>query len=115
MTSGSVRVIAVRAAVIVVCVAGVAGMIVASILDNSGAALTFGLVTAVAVLCLMVATAVTTAARPVDGEAGDTAMRLEAAVAELVAAGTDEAPLRNVVREAVRLGRQTAAEERNPP
>src|SRR5687767_2902941 len=49
----------VRRVVIAVCVAGIAGMIVSSIADNTGAALTAGLVTAIAVLCLIVATAVT--------------------------------------------------------
>ena len=49
----------VRRVVIGVCVAGIAGMIVSSIADNTGAALTAGLVTAIAVLCLIVATAVT--------------------------------------------------------
>ena len=49
---------AVRRAVIAVCVVGIAGMIAGSVADNNGMALTFGLVTAVAVLCLMVAPAV---------------------------------------------------------
>jgi hypothetical protein len=55
MSAGVVRII-----VMVVCAAGVAGMIVTSVLGHNGAALTFGLITAVAVLCMMVATAVTT-------------------------------------------------------
>lgn len=49
---------AVRRVVVVVGALGIAGMIAGSIADNNGVALTFGLVTAVAVLCLMVATAV---------------------------------------------------------
>jgi hypothetical protein len=42
---------------LVVCAAGIAGMIVTSILNHNGAAVTFGLITAVAVLCSMVAKA----------------------------------------------------------
>ena len=63
---------AVRGAVIVVCVGGIAGMIIGSVADNNAVALTFGLVTAAAVACLIVVTAVSaptadavsTAARP---------------------------------------------------
>ncbi len=49
----------VRRTAVVVCAGGIAGMIVSSILNHNGAAITFGLVTATAVLCSMVATAVT--------------------------------------------------------
>src|SRR3954468_11501030 len=49
----------VRWVVIGVCAVGIAGMIGGSAVDNSDLALTFGLITAAAVLCLMVATAVT--------------------------------------------------------
>lgn len=92
---------AVRRAVVAVCVAGIAGMIVSSIADATGAALTFGLVTAVAVLCSMVATAV--AGRPDEAQAA----RVEAGVQELVAAGADEDAVRRLVGDAVRMGRQT--------
>lgn len=54
---------AVRRIVAVICVVGVAGMIASSAAESSGAALTFGLITAVAVLCSMVATAVTSGCR----------------------------------------------------
>ncbi len=94
---------AVRAVVLVVCAAGVAGMIVASVLDAEGAALTFGLVTAVAVACLIVATAVAGTAGgagPVDEER---AAQVEQLVQELVAAGADEAAVRRLVQEASRL------------
>jgi hypothetical protein len=88
------------------CAAGVAGMIVASVLDANGAALTFGLVTAVAVACLMVATAV---AGPDAGRAlppdEERAERVERFARQLVAAGAEEPLVRALVREAVRLGR----------
>ena len=48
---------AVRLTVIAICVAGIAGMIVSSVADNSGAALTFGALPAVAVLVLIAVTA----------------------------------------------------------
>jgi hypothetical protein len=92
--------------VIGLCGAGVAGMIVASILNANGAALTFGLVTAAAVACLMVATAV---AGPAIGRAvppdEERAERIERMVRQLAAAGAEEPLLRALVREAVRLGR----------
>jgi hypothetical protein len=93
----------VRRVVIGVCVIGIAGMIAGSVADNSAVALTFGLVTAAAVACLIVATAVsppTTATFDEDGAA-----RVEDQVGRLVAAGADEAAVRALVREAVRLGR----------
>ena len=96
----------VRRVVLGVCVAGIAGMIVSSIADNTGAAMTFGLVTAVAVLCLMVATSVTGAAR-VGAESHLEALsdEVETKVAELTEKGADETELRQLVRAAVRLGR----------
>lgn len=48
----------VRWIVMGVCAAGIAGMIVSSIVDANGAALAFGLVTAIAVVGLIVATTV---------------------------------------------------------
>jgi hypothetical protein len=97
----------VRRIVVLLCVAGVAGLIVTSILDAQAAAVTIGLLTAAAVLCLIVATAVTQAplphARPAFDE--EQAERVEALVADLITAGADEAALRCLVREAVHLGR----------
>lgn len=101
---------AVRRIVIAVCVVGIAGMIVSSILDNTGAALTAGLITAVAVLCLIVATAVTRtdpaheapgAAQAVESLAAE----VEEGITSLVEAGADETRVREVVGAAVRLGR----------
>ena len=47
-----------RRLVLVVFVGGIAGMIVGSIADNNGIAITFGLITAVAAICLMLVTSV---------------------------------------------------------
>lgn len=92
---------AVRRVVIAVFVLGIAGMIAFSIADNSGGALTSGLITAAASLCLMVATAVTPKAEDDTGEA------LEQRIGELVAQGADEDDVRALVRDAIAFGRTT--------
>jgi hypothetical protein len=97
----------IRRIVLGVCVAGIAGMIVASIADRTGAAITAGLVTAVSVLCLILVTA---AAGPeaFGGSAGpdDTALAdIERRVADLVAGGADEAEVRSLVRAVRRTAR----------
>lgn len=88
-------------------------MIVSSIADQTGAAMTFGLVTAVAILCLMVATSVTrdpAARAPLAGDAADNddgpEQRLEERIAALAAAGADETALRSLVGEAIAFGRR---------
>jgi hypothetical protein len=103
----------VRLVVIAVCVGGVAGMIVTTVVHHDGAALTFGIVTGVAVLCLMVATAVTAApGLPMASE--EAAARVETAVVALVAQGADEADVRNLVRDAVGLGRKLGPSPARP-
>jgi hypothetical protein len=100
-----VSAIVVRRLVWVVCWLGIGGMIAASIADNVGAAMTAGLVTAVAALCLIVATAVTRGtAGAVDERA---AQDLEARITALVAAGADEAQVRDLVRAARGFGATT--------
>lgn len=112
MTPGSAGTTAVtartvRRIVVVLCVAGLAGLIVTSILDATGAAITVGLCTAAAVLCLIVATAVgqprSVPAAPDFDEVQ--AAAVERQVVDLVAGGADETALRSLVRDAVRLGR----------
>jgi hypothetical protein len=90
-------------------------LIVTSVLDRTGAAVAIGLVTAAAVLCLIVATAVAPPAAPfrAPAPAGDSApaldeeqaARVEDIVVGLVTGGADESAVRDLVREAVRLGR----------
>ncbi|MDQ6617531.1 MAG: hypothetical protein M3083_22990 [Actinomycetota bacterium] len=113
---------AVRTSALVVCVAGIAGMIVTSILNHNGAAVTFGLITAVAVLCSMVAKAVAAEAErrlggqpslpgpgPEPALATDAlAEMVEDRVQAVIASGADEAAVRQLVGEAVRLGRTLA-------
>ena len=95
---------AVRRAVFAVCVVGIAGMIVTNIADNSGGSMTFGLVTAAAVLCLIVATAVS---RPAGGDSEELGASVEAGISAVVAQGADEDDVRALVADAVRLGRAT--------
>lgn len=92
----------VRAVVLVICAVGVVGMIVTSVAGSNAGALTFGLVTAAAVACSMVATAVgaPTAGAVVDEER---AAAVEALVARLVAGGADEELVRELAREASQL------------
>ena len=106
----------VRWVVIGVCAAGIAGMIVGSVVDNNDVALTFGLITAAAVLCLMVATAVSPASGPEGQAAFDEgqAARVEHLVSRLVAAGAEEDAVRQLVGEAVRLGRSTGRTQEIP-
>ena len=97
---------AVRAVVLVVCAAGIAGMIVTSVQGNDGAALTVGLITASAVLGLILVSAVAppgAAAGPEDEEAA--AAELEDLVQALVREGADERAVRDLVRAALGLSR----------
>jgi hypothetical protein len=97
----------VRRLVVVVCVAGIGGMIAGSVADNNAVAMTFGLVTAAAALCLIVATAVGGRA---PGLAGERSARVEQLAADLVAGGADDGAIRRLVRESVRLGRDVPAD-----
>jgi dipeptide/tripeptide permease len=94
----------IRLIVIVLCAAGIAGMIVASVAgNNNGWVVTFGLLTAVSVIVLMAFSAAnrSTAAAVDDSVAA----RVETRVRNLVEAGADETAVRDLVRDAVRLGR----------
>jgi hypothetical protein len=100
---------AIRRIVITVCVVGVAGMIGGSIANSIGLAITAGVITAVAVLCLIL---VTSAAGPAAFDApppvdDDAAADLERRIEQLVAAGADEADVRSLVRAAARFARRT--------
>jgi len=120
------RTSAIRIAVLVVCAVGIVGMIVTSATKHNGAAITFGLITAVAVVCQMVATTVLNEARGLPGAplgpgaalagapsdasgAEGEAARVESDIQGLVAAGADEEAVRDLARHAVHLGRRTSA------
>ena len=99
----------IRRVVIALCAAGVVGMIVASITDHIGIAITSGMVAAVAVLCLILVTAAAGpaafAAPPaVDEQAAED---LERRVQHLVEAGADETEVRSLLRAAGRLHRRS--------
>jgi hypothetical protein len=99
----------IRRVVIALCAAGVVGMIVASITDHIGIAITSGMVAAVAVLCLILVTAAAGpaafAAPPaVDEQAAED---LERRVQHLVEAGADETEVRSLLRAAGRLYRRS--------
>lgn len=92
----------IRRLLIAACVAGVAGMIVTSIVDSADGALTFGLLTAAAAFGMILVTAVTTggSARSED----DLGEAVEERVTALVASGADERSVRALVGDAMRLG-----------
>ena len=81
----------------------IVGMIITSITDHVGAAITFGMFGAVATLCAIVATAVTRGRAVDEGQAE----RVESMIQQLVDAGADESSVRTLVGEAVKLGRTT--------
>ncbi len=112
---------AVRGVTLIICVAGIAGMIVTSIGWHNGAAITVGLITAVAIVCSMVSTAVAadTAHRLTGRDAVDgidetlpvdrLAEIVENQVQAMVSAGVEEDALRALIGESVRLGRTLEA------
>jgi len=111
VAGGDLEVVVIAACAAGLCVVGIVGMIVGSVSDDNGLALTFGLVTAAAAMCLIVATAVTTATpAPASGPATVGAFdevqaaRVEELIQRLVARGVPEDEVRDLVREAVRLG-----------
>jgi multisubunit Na+/H+ antiporter MnhB subunit len=97
----------IRRAVLAIFVLGIAGMIAASIAERTGAAITAGLITAVAMLCLVLVTSVAPSedfgSRMVDEDA---AAEVEERVADLVTGGADEAEVRSLVRAVRRLERR---------
>jgi hypothetical protein len=93
----------VRAIAAVVFVGGIAGMIVGSIADDNAIAVTFGILTSVAALCLLLATSMQQA--PVVHFDEQQASDLERRIGRLVDQGAAEDDVRDLVRRAVRLGR----------
>jgi dipeptide/tripeptide permease len=95
-----------RIVVIVLCAGGITGMIVASLAgNNNGWVVTFGLLTAVSVLVLMAFSAASnrTAGGGVDEELAE---QVEGRIRLLVETGADETAVRDLVRDAVLLGRR---------
>jgi hypothetical protein len=107
---------AVRRVVVVIGLGGIAGIIAGSIADNTGLAITSGLIGAIAVGFLILLTAAVgreAFARPDDGADrrptrfdDQLARDVERRVDRLVAGGADEAELRQLVTRASELGRR---------
>ena len=101
----------VRRFVLVVFVGGIITMIVSSILDSTGGAITFGLITAVAAITLVLVTSVSPpgalskhggVSPEIDERVADD---LEQRVRSLTEAGADEDQLRKLVSRAIEFGR----------
>ena len=84
--------------------AGIPGIIAGSIAGNDAVAITFGSITAVAAFGLILVTAATP---PSPSSADATGEAIESRITELVAAGADEAAVRGLVADAVRLSSLT--------
>ena len=95
---------ALRQVVAFCCLGSLGGLIAGSIADNNGAAITAGMVGAIAMLCLIATNAVVRG-NNLGGAQDALAAELEARVNELVTSGADERALRDVVRKAIRYGR----------
>lgn len=90
----------------VIFVAGIAGIIIASVNgNNAGVVLTIGLGIVLAAVALLTFAAVGGKSR-IDVFVEADAERLEGQVAALVAEGADEEQVRALVRDAMRLGRR---------
>lgn len=91
----------VRRCVLAVFVCGIAGMIASSVAESTSGALTFGLLTVVAALVLISASAV---ASPGRADVEMQARLVEEHARGLIEDGAEEWAVRALVREAVRLG-----------
>lgn len=101
---------AVRRIVIAVCLTGIAGMIAGSVADNNGTAITFGLLTAAAVLGLILVTSVAGPGAfakdppPLRYDEAE-AEALESQISLVVARGAPEEDVRELVRRALAVAR----------
>jgi hypothetical protein len=98
----------IRTVVIALCAGGIVGMIVASVAgNNNGWVVTFGLITAASVVLLMAFSASARSAAADRDRGPDEALaeQVEGRIHDLVETGADEAAVRDLVRDAVRLGR----------
>lgn len=89
----------------VIFVAGIAGIIVTSIVsNNNGGIISIGLVTSIAAVVLLTASTIATNKR-IDAFDDVAAEQLEQQVAALIATGANEDALREAIRAAIDLGR----------
>lgn len=88
-------------------VSGIAGLIISSVAgNNNGVVLTVGITTAVAAIALLAASSVARR-EPIDVFEEAKAERLESRMQQLIDAGATETDVRDLVREAIRLGRRS--------
>ena len=88
-------------------VSGIAGLIISSVAgNNNGVVLTVGITTAVAAIALLAASSVA-CREPIDAFEEAKAERLESRMQQLIDAGATETDVRDLVREAIRLGRRS--------
>jgi len=96
-----------RIVVIVLCAGGITGMIVASVAgNNNGWVVTFGLLTAVSVVVLMAFSSAANRASPAAAVDERLAEQVEDRIRALVETGADETAVRDLVRDAVLLGKR---------
>ena len=100
----------IRALLRVVAAAGIPGIIAGSVAENDAVSITFGSVTVVAAIALILVTAATSA--PTADAIG---AAVEGRIRGLVEAGAEESQVRALVRDAVALGRQQQAERAPRP
>lgn len=92
----------------VIFVAGIAGIIITSIVsNNNGGIISIGLITSLAALVLITASTIATNKR-IDAFDDVAAEHLEQQVIALVASGANEDAVRAVVRSAIDLGRSVS-------
>ena len=97
----------IRVVVIILCAAGITGMIVASVAgNNNGWVVTFGLLTAASVVVLMAFSAAANRAPAGSSVDEELAAQVEDRIQLLVETGADESDVRDLVRDAVLLGRR---------
>ena len=100
----------VRGVALVLCVVGIAGMIVTSIADNVDAAIAFGFVGATGALALLLVGVLVPAVEAASAWDEEQAAGVEDGIQRLVDAGADEDDIRTTVRAAIQLGRRSAGD-----
>jgi hypothetical protein len=102
-----------RRIVLLIFLSALVGMIVGSITDNNGVAITFGLMSAVGALGLILMTTVVPASRFDTGRRGtaapddEAAAEIERRIRSLVDAGADEHDVRVLVKRAIEVTHHT--------
>ena len=100
----------VRGLALLLCAAGIVGMIVTSIADRVGAAIAFGFLGVTGALALLLVGVLVPAVEAASAWDEEQAAAVEDAIRRLVAAGADEDDIRATVRAAIRLGRRSAGD-----